>query len=137
MKPDRSPADYTELVAIADHLFEKCEDDVSCLASRMDLLEPEIRNELLVSDILNSYQVFFYYFRICPDELVRERMELEPASSLVKGVKIDEIELLELFFGVKNHEPVIVVSDGETVLGTFRGKNAYIQGLKFMENPPY
>jgi len=137
MNPDGSPIPYPELVAIADRLFEECEDDVICLASRMDLLDAGIRNELLVSDILNSYQVFYYYFRTCPDGLVCEKLELEPASSLIQGVKIDEIELLELFFSVKSHEAVITVSDGEKALVSFRGKKAYADGLKYIENPPY
>jgi len=137
MNPVGSSIPYPELVAIADRLFEECEDDVMCLASRMDLLDAGIRNELLVSDVLNSYQVFYYYFRTCPDELVCEKLELEPASSLIQGVKIDEIELLELFFSVKSHEAVITVSDGEKALVTFRGKNAYSDGLKYIENPPY
>jgi hypothetical protein len=68
---------------------------------------------------------------------VKERLELEPASSLVKGVKIDEIDLVDLIFSVKNHEPAILVSDGDTVLQTFKGKTAYTQGLKYIENPPY
>ena len=54
-----------------------------------------VRNELLVSDLLNAWQVFYYFFRTVPDELVRERLELEPASSLVLGVAIDEIDLLD------------------------------------------
>jgi hypothetical protein len=137
MNPDGSSIPYPELVAIADRLFEECEDDVICLASHMELLDAGIRNDLLVSDILNSYQVFYYYFRTCPDGLVCEKLELEPASSLVQGVKIDEVELLELFFSVKNHEAVITVSDGEKALITFRGKNAYAEGLKYIENPPY
>jgi hypothetical protein len=137
MNPEGTPVPYPELVARADHLFEECEDDVSCIASGMDSLDPEIRYELLVSDLLNSYQVFYYYFRTFPDELVSERLELEPASSLIKGVKIDEIDLLELIFAVKNHEPVIIVSDGENALVTFKGKTAYADGLKYIENPPY
>jgi hypothetical protein len=72
-----------------------------------------------------------------PDELVQERLELEPASSLIKGVKIDEIDLVDLTFSVKNHEPVIVVSEGDIPLKTFKGKTAYAEGLKYMENPPY
>jgi hypothetical protein len=137
MNPEGTPVPYPELVARADHLFEECEDDVTCIASRMDSLGPEIRYELLVSDLLNSYQVFYYYFRTFPDELVSERLELEPASSLIKGVKIDEIDLLELIFTVKNHEPVIIVSDGENAVVTFKGKTAYADGLKYIENPPY
>jgi hypothetical protein len=137
MNPDGSTVSYAELVSIGDHLFEKCEEDVACLASRIDALDSGVRNELLVSDILNSFQVFYYYFRIVPDELIGERLELEPASSLIQGVKIDEIELLELLFLVKNHEPLIIVSDGEKAITAFKGKTAFADGLKYIENPPY
>jgi hypothetical protein len=137
MSPEGSTISYAELISIGDQLFEKCEEDVACLASRIDRLDTGVRNELLVSDILNSFQVFYYYFRVFPDELIAERLELEPASSLVHGVKIDEIELFELIFLVKNHEPLIMVSDGEKAITTFKGKNAFADGLKFIENPPY
>jgi hypothetical protein len=137
MNPDGSPAPYHILAALADHLFEECEDDVRCLSHGIDALDSDLRNELLDSDLLNAFQVFYYFFRMLPDELVCERLELEPASSLTKGVKIDEIELLDLVFSVKNHEPVIMVSDGEKPLMTFKGKTAYADGLKYIENPPY
>jgi len=137
MNPDGSPAPYHILAALADHIFEECEDDVKCLSHRIDALDSDLRNELLDSDLLNAFQVFYYFFRILPDELVCERLELEPASSLTKGVKIDEIELLDLVFSVKNHEPVIMVSDGEKPLMTFKGKTAFIDGMKYIENPPY
>jgi hypothetical protein len=137
MNPDGSLAPYHILAALADHLFEECEDDVKCLSHRIDALDSDLRNELLDSDLLNAFQVFYYFFRILPDELVCERLELEPASSLTKGVKIDEIELLDLVFSVKNHEPVIMVSDGEKPLMTFKLKNSFTDGLKYIENPPY
>jgi len=137
MNPDGPPDPYRSLVALADHLFEKCEEDVKCLSHRIDALDSPLRNELLVSDLLNAYQVFYYFFRILPDDLVCERLELEPASSLIRGVKIDAVELLELIFSVINHEPVIMVSDGEHPLVTYKGKTAYAEGLKFIENPPY
>ncbi len=137
MNPDGSPVPYPTLVALADHLFEECEDDVKCLSHRIDALDPALRNELLVSDLLNAFQVFYYFFRILTDDLVCERLELEPASSLIRGVKIDEVELLDLVFSVKNHEPVITVSDGEHPLVTYKGKTAYAEGLKYLGNPPY
>jgi hypothetical protein len=137
MNPDGSPVPYPTLVALADHLFEECEDDVKCLSQRIDALDSALRNELLVSDLLNAYQVFYYFFRILTDDLVCERLELEPASSLIRGVKIDEVELLDLVFSVKNHEPVITVSDGEHPLVTYKGKTAYTEGMKYIENPPY
>jgi hypothetical protein len=137
MNPDVSPVPYQTLVALADYLFEECEDDVKCLSQRIDTLDSALRNELLVSDLLNAYQVFYYFFRILPDELVCERLELEPASSLTRGVKIDEVELLDLLFSVTDHEPVIMVSDGERPLMTFKGKTAFADGMKYIENPPY
>jgi hypothetical protein len=137
MDPDDTPVPYHTLVALSDHLFEQCEDDVSCLSPMLDALDSGMRNELLASDLLNAFQVFYYYFRTMPDELAQERLELEPASSLIKGVKIDEIDLVDLIFSVKNHEPVIIVSDGETTLKTFKGKTAYAQGMRYIENPPY
>jgi hypothetical protein len=137
MNPDGTPVPYHRLVAVADHLFEECEEDVKCLSRMIDALDPALRNELLVSDLLNAYQVFYYFFRILPDDLVCERLELEPASSLTRGVKIDEVELLDLVFSVKNHEPVITVSDGERPLMTFKGKTAFTEGMKYIENPPY
>jgi hypothetical protein len=137
MDPDDTPVPYKTLVSLADNLFEQCEDDVSCLSRMLDALDASKRNELLESDLLNAFQVFHYYFRINPDELVKERLELEPASSLVTGVLIDEIDPVDLIFSVHNHEPAILVSDGEIVLHTFRGKTAYAQGLKYIENPPY
>jgi hypothetical protein len=137
MNPDGSTVPYHTLVVLADHLFDECEDDVKCLSHRIDTLDSVMRNELLVSDLLNAYQVFYYFFRIQPDELVGERLELEPASSLTRGVKIDEVELLDLVFSVKDHEPIIMVSDGEHPLMTFKGKTAYADGLKYIENPPY
>jgi hypothetical protein len=137
MNPADAPVPYRNLVALADHLFEQCEDDVTCLSPMLDALDSTTRNELLASDLLNAFQVFYYFFRTIPDDLVQERLELEPASSLIKGVKIDEIDLVDLIFSVKNHEPVIIVSDGETPVRTFKGKTAYAEGVKYIENPPY
>ena len=128
MNPDVSPVPYLSLVALADHLFEECEDDVKCLSDRIDTLDSALRNELLVSDLLNAYQVFYYFFRILTDDLLCERLELEPASSLTRGVKIDEVELLDLVFSVKDHEPVITVSDGERPLIRLREKRPILKG---------
>jgi hypothetical protein len=137
MSPDNAPIPYQNLADIADHLFEACEDDVTCLSRKIELLSTDIRNELLISDLLNAWQVFYYFFRMEPDELMQERLELEPASSLVNGIIIDEIDPLELIFSVSDMEPVIIVSDGEQSLATYKGRNAYAEGMKFIENPPY
>jgi hypothetical protein len=128
---------YSRLVAIADKLLENADDDIYNLALSMDALEQPVRDELLVSDLLNAYQVFYYFFRIEPDILVQERLDLEPASSLINGLKIEATDLLEMFFGIRNTMPVIVISDGDKVVATFSGKSAYEQGRIFLLNPEY
>lgn len=137
MSPDRSTVPFPELVALADKLLEECDEDVALLATRIGSLDADMRNELMVSDLLNAWQVFYYYFRTVPDELVKERMELEPASSLPRGLKIDEVEFLELFFIMKDHKPLIVISDGEKPVATFSGRNAFSDGRAYLENPEY
>jgi len=128
---------YSRLVAEADCLLEKADDDIARLVRGIDALEQPVRDELLVSDQLNAYQVFYYFFRIEPDMLVQERLDLEPASALVRGLKIEETDLLEMFFAVHNNKAVIVISDGDTALATFSGRSAYVQGRTFMESPEY
>ena len=137
MSPESSAVPFPELVAIADKLLEESDEDVDRLAIKIGSLDADMRNELIVSDMLNAWQIFYYYFRTVPDELVRERMELEPASSLLRGLKIDEVEFLELFFVMKDHKPLIVVSDGEKPVATFSGNTAYANGMKYLENPEY
>ena len=128
---------YSRLVAIADKLLEDADDDVALLARSMDALEQPVRDELLVSDLLNAYQVFYYFFHIEPDILIQERLDLEPASSLINGLFIEETDLLEMFFEIRNVMPVIVISDGDKVVATFSGKSAYEQGRMFLKNPEY
>ena len=128
---------YSQLVAIANKLLEEADDDIFHLALSMDALEQPVRDELLVSDLLNAYQVFYYFFRIEPDILVQELLDLEPASSLINGLKIEETDLLEMFFEIRNIIPVIVISDGDKVVATFSGKSAYEQGRIFLKNPEY
>jgi hypothetical protein len=128
---------YSRLVAIGDKLLEDADDDVALLSRSIDALEQPVRDELLVSDLLNAYQVFYYFFRIEPDILVQELLDLEPASSLINGLKIEETDLLEMYFGIRNEKPVIVLSDGDKVVATFSGKSAYEQGRIFLKTPEY
>jgi hypothetical protein len=128
---------YSRLVAVADNLLEDADEDIAHLARSIESLEQPMRDELLVSDQLNAYQVFYYFFRIEPDMLVQERLDLEPASSLTNGLKIEETDLLEMFFGIRNAMPVIVISDGDKAVATFSGKTAYEQGRTFLACPEY
>jgi len=137
MSNNPSKIPYQTLVTVVDDLLESCEEDVACLAVHLDRQTEDIRSELLVSDLLNASQTFFYFFRILPGDLAWERMELEPASALVNGLMIEECELLELFFLVRGNKPVIVISDGEQTVATFSGKNAYTDGMDYIRNPAF
>ena len=137
MSPDRSPIPYPELATLADQLLEESDDDIERLVNGIGSLDTDVRNELMVSDLLNAWQVFYYYFRTVPDELVKERMELEPASALPHGMKIDEVEFLSLAFVMKDHKPLIIVSEGEKTVATFSGNTAFANGMKYLENPEY
>jgi hypothetical protein len=137
MNPAPSRIPFSVLVAATDRMLEDCEDDVECLALRLGSLEPEIRDELLVSDLLNAYQVFYFFFRDRNDDLLRERLELEPASALIGGIKIRENDFFAMIVAVREAKPIIVLSDGEKIVATFSGASAFEQGREFMENPDY
>ena len=122
---------YADLAAFAERLFEESGDDDEQLGALLDHVPEEIRDQLLISDILNAYQVFYYFFRVGPDEEVMERLMLEPASLLRQGVFLEEYDLLEIFFRVGEEGPVIEISDGERVLASFTGHGAYREALAF------
>ena len=54
MSPDHAQFPYQDLVAIAERLFDACEDDVRCISRMIETLDPASRNELLVSDLLKQ-----------------------------------------------------------------------------------
>jgi len=137
MNPAVSRHSYSSLAGLVDRLLDDCEDDVECLAVRLGSLEPEVRDELVVSDLLNAWQVFFFFFRTSVSDLLREQLELEPASALAHGIKIQDMDILEMFFIVREAKPVIAISDGEKVVASFSGKTAFGHGCEFLENPEY
>jgi len=137
MDEKKATLPFSRLVAIADQLLEDADEDIVLLAHGIDALEQPVRDELIVSDLLNAYQVFYYFFRTEPDLLVQELLDLEPASSLIKGLKIEETDLLEMYFGIRDTKPVIIISDGDRTVATFSGKSAYEQGRTFLTNPEY
>lgn len=131
-----SPANqisYQELSLIANRLFEESCDDEELLASALDRIPEDVRSQLLISDLVNAYQVFYYFFRKRPDEEIAERLMLESGSSLQKGVFVEEVDLLELYFLVENSGPVLNITDGKEILSSFRGKNAYEDALQYLE----
>ncbi len=137
MEPAGTGRPYQELVDIVDAILDECDDDVPRIAEKLDGLTEADRNELLLSDLLNAYQAFYWFFRKEPDLLTMERMDLEPASSLRNGLLIEETDLLEMYFVIHNSVPVIIVHDGDKAVATFTGKTAYEQGRTMMESPEY
>ncbi len=134
MEGDPEGVSYEELGDLADCILEECDENVAMLAERIGRMPSQIRFGLLTSDFLNAYQVFYFFFRIQPVEIEMERLILLPASELQHGIKINEIELNELIFAVINHEPVIIISDGDNVLARYIGQTAYRQAQEYIES---
>ncbi|MCQ8894099.1 MAG: hypothetical protein NQU46_05650 [Methanolinea sp.] len=122
-----------QLAEIADRILDRAAEDDDALVRELDELPPEIRREILVSDFLNAFQVYYYLFRSVPGELERERLLLQPASALSHGVLLEEIDLLLVIFRVDGGEPVITVTDGDQVLVNYRGKDAHRKALRFID----
>ena len=130
---DKDPIPYSELSRIADQILESGEDQPEILARELERLPPEIRDELLTSDLLNAFQVFYYYFREDPGDLERDRLTLQPASALLTGVMVTEIDLFEVLFSIDAGEPVLSVSDGDQVIARYRGIDAFRKALRFLD----
>jgi hypothetical protein len=128
--------DYYELAALADRLLEISGDDEEQLATVLDTLDPSPRAELLVSDFLNAYQTFFYFFRTTPHALVREHLTLTPATDIRDGVLVEEIDLFQIVFFVRDGVPFIAVGDGKHLLATFQGKGAYQAAHRYIDELP-
>lgn len=125
---------YRDLAIIAERLFMQSNDDEEQLASALDSVDDEIRRDLLASDLLNAYQVFYYHFREFPGELVKERLLLLPASSLSHGVVLLEIDYVEVVFQVEQGDPVIALHDEGQVIANYHGKDAYQSAMQFIDD---
>ncbi|MDD1715774.1 MAG: hypothetical protein LUQ01_02145 [Methanolinea sp.] len=126
-------ATYQELARVADEILERSEEDIPKLMNELDALDSRVRKSLLVSEFLNAYQAYFYFFRQDPGPLEMDRLLLQPAIALVEGVVLTELDLFEVIFRVEDDQPVMSVSDGEHVLVNFRGKESYQQAIRFID----
>jgi hypothetical protein len=131
---DDGPRTYRDLYVVADRILEEGEDNPEALSFALDRLDPGTRDELLGSDFLNAWQVFYYHFREDPGELERDRLTLQPASAVAKGVLLTEIEFYEIIFLVESKEPVISIRTGGEVVANFRGKDAYRRAWQFLDD---
>ncbi|MCE5298405.1 MAG: hypothetical protein MUE45_02140 [Methanoregulaceae archaeon] len=130
---DKDPIPYSELSRVADQILENGEDQPEILARELERLPPEIRDELLTSDLLNAFQVFYYFFREDPGDLERDRLTLQPASALLTGVLVTEIDLFDILFSIDAGEPVLSVSDGDQVIARYRGVDAFRKAIRFLD----
>jgi len=121
------------LARIADELLDYADDDDNRLVQGISNLIPGVRSELLISDFLNAYQVYIYLFGEIPDELIIDRLLLQPASSLEKGTLLEEIGLVELIFLVQGENPVVQVRIEKDILATFKGRDAHRLAIRFAE----
>jgi hypothetical protein len=126
--------DNIELAELADQILDIAEDNYDRLSSIIDDLDEEVKNELLVSDFLHAFQVFYYYFRMDPSEIVIDRLMLQPASSLEKGVFIENFDIFELWFIIEDNNGIIYVSDGEKILKKFSGRKAYTEAVEYADS---
>ena len=110
--------DYETLSKIADDILDEADDDIDRLVDLLSLQDGAVLNELLDSDLLNAYQVFYYYFRREPSELIQDILMLEPATSLRYGVHIDDSELAE-----------VVADTRDDTSGLAELLNAFLSGL--------
>ncbi len=125
---------YRDLANIADRLFIQSNDNEEELATALDSVAEEVRQDLLRSDLLNAYQVFYYYFREFPGELAKERMLLLPASTLSHGVILAEINYVEVVFLVEQGSPVITLLDEGQVIANYHGKDAFRNARQFIDD---
>ncbi|HZD43743.1 MAG TPA: hypothetical protein VE134_06750 [Methanomicrobiales archaeon] len=125
--------DYYELAELADKVLEISGDDEAVLAGVLERLPHDEREELLLSDFLNAYQVFYFYFREAPTEMGRERLILTPASLLPRGVLVEEVNECQVLFILEDLTPIVTVSDGEEELVRFEGESAYRGALRYIE----
>ncbi len=124
---------YPELSVIVDKIFESCEDDDDCIVNHLARLDDSVRISLLTSDLMNAWQVFYWYFREQPGKDIMETLLFSPAGNLKRGIALEN-GIFSFQFSVKNDRPSIVISDDEGVCATFSGQNAWKQTMNLINN---
>lgn len=121
-----------DLAACADVILAQTEEDAFRIASALETIEPGIAHELITSDFFNAYQAYVWFFRTEPGDLVRERMMLEPASALEDGVLIEEGDLFEVLFVIRDKKACLVITDGSEVVAEYDGRGAPEQAWTYL-----
>lgn len=130
---DNEPIPYAVLSDLVDRMLEDCDEDVVCVRMRLFALDPAVRDALLISDLLNAWQVFYYFFENRPFDDACEILAFTPASALAQGIAIGEYRECTLTFQVTDGSPIIIVSDDLREMGRFFGSHAYTDAIRFID----
>lgn len=125
--------EYADLAILAEKILEESGDEDERIADILDTIDPLVRNELLLSDFFNAYQVFYFFFRVRLEDIPREKLILTPASELEQGVTVEDVDLWQIIFMVRNGVPLVGVGDGEHLIVTFTGQESYHQARRYSE----
>ena len=124
--------DRVELAELADRILAIAGENEKTLAEVLDSLDPEARQELLRSDLLNALQSFYYHFRELPTLLGQERLDLQPAVAALDGIPFEEEKGTELVFRLEQAGPVIEVTELGELLAKFEGSSAYRGARRYL-----
>jgi hypothetical protein len=125
--------DPVELAELADRILAIAGENEKVLAEVLDTLDAEARGELLVSDLLNALQSFYYHFRELPTLLGQERLTLQPAAAALDGIPFEEEKGVELVYRLEAGGPVIEVTELGELLVKFDGASAYRGARHYLE----
>jgi len=116
----------TDLAQIADQLYEAANDDDEKLANLMHELSEPVAHALCTSNLINSAQAYIYAFNEVPEEDIYDLLLLKPSYQLLKGIKLESVEMSDIVFGydksVKSFVIGVAVDDKITI--TFSGNEA-------------
>jgi len=124
---------YAKLAAQVEGILDLCNDDPACIAKALNSLEPDTRNEILSSDLLNAWQVFWFYYGEYPGDEAVEFLVFHPAGELSKGVPMGDMGIFRLTFIVKGGNPGILIEDDVTEVAWFTGPSSWKETREFLE----
>lgn len=125
---------YADLADLVEGILDRCDDDPACIADALNALEPGTRNDILSSDLLNAWQVFWYYFQTYPGDEQVEFLVFHSAGELLRGVPMGDVGIFKLTFMVKAGEPCILIEDDIIEIARFKGLSSWSDAKKFIEN---
>ena len=125
---------YNEISSLVDNILSECNEDVACIRRRLFGVDEEVRESVLTSDLLNAWQVFYFYFEEDPGKDILEYLLFFPASSLYKGISIGAYKNCNIKFRVIDSIPMIQLSDDICELERFSGPDAFRNAIIYIDD---